>query len=159
MSVEERRVLEDYLRDRGLKMTLSRETVLDAFLRLERHVTAEELLAAARRLDPSIGQATVFRTIKLLAEAGLAREAVPDEGARRYEHAYRHDHHDHLVCASCGKIVEFRDEAIERAQEAVYRRHGFRPGDHILELKGECPACSALARKKTGKGAKGPSGP
>jgi Fur family ferric uptake transcriptional regulator len=148
MSVEERGVLEDYLRDRGLKMTGPRETVLEAFLKLERHVTAEELLAASRRLDPSIGQATVFRTIKLFAEAGLAREACPDEGGRRYEHAYRHEHHDHLVCERCGKIVEFRDEAIERAQEAIYRAHGYRPGGHLLELKGQCPDCAKGAKKK-----------
>jgi Fur family transcriptional regulator, ferric uptake regulator len=148
MSVEERMVLAEYLRDRGQKMTGPRETVLDAFLKLERHVSAEELLEAARRLDPSIGQATVFRTIKLLAEAGLAREACPDEGARRYEHAYRHDHHDHLVCVSCGALVEFRDEAIERAQEAIYRRHGYRPSGHVLELKGECPSCARGGRGK-----------
>lgn len=141
MSVEERQVLEDYLRERGLKMTGPRETVLDAFLKLERHVTAEDLLAAARRIDPSIGQATVFRTIKLLSEAGLAREACPDEGAKRYEHAYRHEHHDHLVCLGCGAIVEFKDPGIERAQEAIYRKYGYRPAGHQMELQGYCPSC------------------
>jgi Fur family ferric uptake transcriptional regulator len=155
VSVEERQVLEEYLRDQGRKMTGPRETVLDAFLKLERHVTAEELLEAVRRVDPSIGQATVFRTIRLLAEAGLAREACPDEGARRYEHAYRHEHHDHLVCVTCGAIVEFRDEAIERAQEAIYRAHGYRPSSHVLELEGVCPACAkAAAARRSRKGQK-----
>jgi Fur family transcriptional regulator, ferric uptake regulator len=144
---EERRVLQGYLRGRGQKMTGPRETVLDAFLELERHVTAEELFAAARRLDPSIGQATVFRTIKLLAEAGLAREACPDEGARRYEHAYRHEHHDHLTCVECGDVVEFVDEAIERAQEAIYGRYGYRPSGHRIELQGYCPSCEAKLKK------------
>jgi Fur family transcriptional regulator, ferric uptake regulator len=160
MSRGERAVLEEYLRERGQKMTSPRETVLDAFLELERHVTAEELLGAARRIDPSIGQATVFRTIKLLAEAGLAREACLEDGARHFEHAYRHEHHDHLVCVSCGGVVEFKDEAIERAQEAIYRKHGFRPSDHRLELLGTCPSCArrsgnravpkAIARKRGG---------
>ncbi len=149
--MDEREALEEYLRDRGLKMTGARETVLDAFLGLERHVSAEELLEEARRIDPSIGQATVFRTIKLLAEAGLAREACPDEGARRYEHAFGHEHHDHLVCERCGAIVEFRDEAIERAQGAIYRRHGFAPSGHRLELRGLCPSCARGAGKGRGR--------
>jgi Fur family transcriptional regulator, ferric uptake regulator len=145
MSGEEKRVLEGYLRERGQKMTEPRETVLEAFLKLERHVTAEELLAAARKIDPSIGQATVFRAIKLFAEAGLAREACPDEGAKRYEHAYRHEHHDHLVCLGCGAIVEFKDPGIERAQEAIYRKYGYRPSGHQMELQGYCPACAKKA--------------
>jgi len=144
---EERAVLEEYLRDRGLKMTGSRETVLEAFLRIERHVTAEELLEAARRADPSIGQATVFRTINLLADAGLAREACSGDGTRRFEHAYRHEHHDHLVCVACGAVVEFSDAAIERAQEAVYRAHGFEPVGHRMELKGLCRSCAKKARR------------
>jgi Fur family ferric uptake transcriptional regulator len=142
MSESERAVLEGFLRERGQKMTSPRETVLDAFLAMERHVTAEELLDAARRIDPKIGQATVFRTIKLLAEAGLAREACPDDGARHFEHAFRHEHHDHLVCVECGVVLEFKDEAIERAQEAVYRARGFKPSGHKLELLGTCPSCS-----------------
>ena len=142
----EREVLKDYLRERGQKMTAPRETVLDVFLSIEHHVTAEELFAAARRLDPTIGQATVFRTIKLLADAGLARAACPDEGAKHYEHAYRHAHHDHLVCIDCGAIVEFRDDAIEKAQEAIYRKHGYQPSGHRFELQGYCPACARKRR-------------
>ena len=145
---DERRVLEQYLRDRGLKMTGQRETVLEAFLKLERHVSAEELLSAVRKIDPSIGQATVFRSIKLFSDAGLAREACSDDGMRRYEHAYRHEHHDHLVCLGCGAVVEFNDPAIEKAQDAIYRKHGYKQAGHQLELRGYCPAC---ARKRPGK--------
>jgi Fur family transcriptional regulator, ferric uptake regulator len=146
MGGRERDALGEYLRDRGLKMTETRETVLDAFLQMERHVTVDELLEAARRADPSIGQATVFRTIKLLAEAGLAREACSDDGARRFEHAYRHEHHDHLICVSCGRVVEFSDAAIERAQDAIYKAHGFKAVEHRMELKGICPRCAVKKR-------------
>jgi Fur family transcriptional regulator, ferric uptake regulator len=139
--------LESFLKDRGLKMTVPRRTVLEVFLSIEEHVTAEDLLASVRNVDPRIGQATVFRTVRLFEEAGLARAACRDEGPRRFEHAYRHAHHDHLVCADCGEIVEFADEAIERAQEAVYGRYGFEAVGHSLELRGRCPAC----RKKAGK--------
>lgn len=142
MPGDERAILERYLKSRGLKMTRARETVLTAFLGLESHVSAESVYEAARNIDPGIGQATVFRTIKLLVEAGLAREASRDDGARHYEHAWNHAHHDHLRCVSCGAVVEFADTNIERAQDAVYRRYGFRSTGHRLELFGLCPACS-----------------
>jgi Fur family transcriptional regulator, ferric uptake regulator len=140
--------LEAYLRDRGLKVTDPRRTVLEVFLGIEEHVTAEDLLAAVRKVDPRIGQATVFRAVRLFEEAGLARAACRDEGPRRFEHAYRHAHHDHLVCAECGEIVEFADEAIERAQAAVYGRYGYEAVGHSLELRGLCPACSKRAGKR-----------
>ncbi len=143
--IEERKAFEAYLSERGQKMTGARATLLEAFLALNRHVTAGELYEAARRLDPSIGQATAFRTIKLLEEAGLARGACPDEGARRYESAYRHAHHDHLVCVGCGAIVEFQNDAIEKVQEEIYRANGYVPSGHRLELQGYCPSC---ARKR-----------
>jgi Fur family ferric uptake transcriptional regulator len=157
---EERSVLEAYVRKRGRKMTGPRETVLDAFLGIERHVTAEELYEAVRRIDPKIGQATVFRTIKLLVDAGLARETCRDEGPRRYEHSYRHEHHDHLICVDCGAIVEFGDGAIEKAQAAVYRSFGYEATGHSLELFGRCPACqkaASSARPKRPRGAKSDS--
>jgi Fur family ferric uptake transcriptional regulator len=156
--MDESAVLESYLKERGRKMTDPRRIVLKAFLGLERHVTAEELHAAALRLDPGIGQATVFRAVKLFVDAGLAREARQADGGRQYEHAYRHEHHDHLICVDCGLVVEFRNEAVERAQEAIYRANGFVPSGHRLELLGRCPACAgkkkarSRAKAKAGRG-------
>ncbi len=144
---DELEVLTAFLKRRDLKITKPRQTVLEVFLGIEAHVTAEELYAAVREVDPSVGQATVFRTLRLFEEAGLARSVPRDDGARRYEHAYRHAHHDHLVCTGCGAVVEFSDPAIERAQEAIYRKFGYEPDTHSLELRGRCPAC-AKKRKK-----------
>ncbi len=144
-------MLEAYLRENGLKMTKPRQTVLEVFLGIEEHVTAENLLDAVRKVDPGIGQATVFRTVKLLEESGLARAACRDEGPRRFEHAYKHAHHDHLVCVECGAIVEFADEAIERAQEATYAKYGYEPIGHSLELRGRCPACRKKAKGAVSK--------
>lgn len=140
--MDEAGALETYLKGKGLKLTGPRLTVLKAFLRIERHVSAEDLYQAVHVTDPGIGQATVFRTIKILEDAGLARPAGSAEGAKLYEHAFRHEHHDHLICGSCGKIVEFRSPALEKAQDAVYRRYGFTARAHRLELYGVCPACS-----------------
>ena len=148
---EERTLFEGYLRTRSLKMTLPRETVLKVFLENEGHLSADDILAAARRLDPGIGQATVFRTVKLLADAGLARDACQDDGPRRYEHAYRHSHHDHLLCVRCGKVIEFCDPAIEKEQEKIFRSHGFKAVGHTMELKGLCADCSGEAGDSSGK--------
>ena len=144
---DERRVFEGYLRSRGLKMTTARETVLAAFLKTEGHMSAEELFDTARKIDPGLGQATVFRTLKLLADSGLARDACQDEGPRRYEHSYKHSHHDHLVCIGCGKIVEFCDSGIEKTQNAIFKKYGFSPSDHKLELRGLCAECAKSAEK------------
>lgn len=140
--MEERILFERYLRTKNLKMTSPREKVLEAFLKTEGHLSAEDILAAAKEIDPGIGQATVFRTLKLLADAGLARDACQDEGPRRYEHAYLHAHHDHLLCVKCGKVIEFYDPAIERAQDKIFRRYGFKAIGHMMELKGLCADCS-----------------
>ena len=142
---EERILFEGYLRTRNLKMTSPRETVLKAFLENEGHLSADDILAAARRLAPGIGQATVFRTVKLLADAGLARDACQDDGPRRYEHAFHHSHHDHLLCVRCGKMIEFCDPAIEKEQEKIFRSHGFKAVGHTMELKGLCADCSSEA--------------
>ena len=139
---EEQRLFEIYLRNKGLKMTSARETVLQAFLRSEGHLSAEDLLAAAKRIDPGLGQATVFRTLKLLADAGLAQDACKDEGPRRYEHVYKHSHHDHLVCVGCGRLIEFCHPQIEKAQNEIFQEFGFRATGHRLELRGLCADCA-----------------
>ncbi|MCE1195044.1 transcriptional repressor [bacterium] len=136
---EERDLFERYLRTKDLKMTSPRETVLQAFLATEGHLSAEDVFDAARRIDPGIGQATVFRTLKLL------------EGPRRYEHAYRHRHHDHLLCIRCGKLVEFFDPAIEKAQDRVFEKYGFKAIGHMMELKGLCAECTEAVRDSLAK--------
>lgn len=142
MQGDEKYILESYLRAKGLKMTKARQIVLKAFLGLEEHVSADSVYEAAKMIDPKIGQATVFRTIKVLEDAGLAREASRENGTRRYEHAYNHAHHDHLRCIGCNAIIEFTDTTIEKAQDAVFRRYGFTPKGHRMDLYGLCPACS-----------------
>ncbi|MDH7484100.1 MAG: Fur family transcriptional regulator [Spirochaetales bacterium] len=140
---------EAYLRTRGLRMTRPRKTILRTFLGTEGHLSADALLRETRKVDPHIGQATVFRTIHLIAEAGLAREACNDEGARTYEHLAGHPHHDHLRCSKCGRIIEFCDPEIEQRQAAIFAQYGFEPQGHMMELTGVCPEClrTAVARR------------
>ncbi len=113
----------------------------DVFFRSGGHLTVEELLQRVRECDPRIGHATIYRTLKLLKDCGLAHERRFGDGASRYEVALDDEHHDHLICLDCGKIVEFEDDAIERAQEAVAMQHGFELLVHRHELYGRCSEC------------------
>ena len=112
----EHRALSRYLEDHQLKHTKQREAILEIFLEVTGHITGEDLYQRVRDLHPQIGYTTVYRTMKLLCEAGLAHEHNFD-GTTRYEIA--HQHHDHLVCIRCGKIIEFECEMIEQAQEQI----------------------------------------
>ena len=135
----EKKALASYLEDHNLKHTKQREAILEVFLEVEGHITGEELHRRVRRKFPQIGYTTVYRTMKLLCEAGLASERHFDDGVTRFE--IQHEHHDHLVCVRCGKIVEFECSMIESAQEKIVKTHGFRLLRHRHELYGHCPSC------------------
>ena len=136
----EREVLARYLEEHNLKHTKQRDVILDAFLDSKGHVTSEELYQHVREQHPNIGYTTVYRTMKLLADAGVAQERHFGDGVTRYE--VEQEHHDHLVCLGCGRIVEFECEEIEAAQREIAKRHRFRLERHRHELYGYCAACS-----------------
>ncbi len=138
--------LGDYIERRGLKHSRQREQVAEAFFEMRGHVSVEEVVARARERDPRVSVATVYRTMKLLAESGLATPRQFGEGQTRYEAAVDRAHHDHLICTACGEIVEFADEQIEALQALVARRHGFEVERHKLELYGRCGRCRRAAR-------------
>lgn len=139
----EKQLFVDFLAKKNLRDTPQREMILDEFLRQERHISAEELYDIVKQRDRTIGQATVYRVLKLLCEAGLAREVDFSDGTMRYEHEFGHEHHDHLVCISCGKTVEVVDPAIETLQKALAEKYGFRLSNHEMYLYGTCPECQA----------------
>jgi Fur family ferric uptake transcriptional regulator len=138
---KETEIFQDYIRNKGLRHSDQRMQILDVFLKTERHLTAEELHRLVQKKHSSVGAATVYRTMKLLRESGLCRELRLDDGSTRYEHLYDHEHHDHLVCTSCGALVEVLDPEIEKRQEKLARAHGFRIMSHKLELYGVCRKC------------------
>lgn len=141
----EREVLARYLEEHNLKHTKQRDVILEAFLGSRGHVTSEELYQLVREQNPNIGYTTVYRTMKLLADAGVAQERHFDDGVTRYE--LEQEHHDHLVCLRCGRIIEFECEEIEVAQSHVAREHGFEVLRHRHELYGNCAECQDAARK------------
>ena len=142
MSVRARmRRFEQALRERGLKSTAQRDDIARVFFGAEGHLSVEELYAAVRRVNPRVGYATVYRTLKLLKECGLAAERHFDDGQARYEPLEAAQHHDHIICERCGKIVEFASEELERLQERIGRFLGFVVGRHRMELYGICAEC------------------
>jgi len=138
-------VFSDYAEQKRLKMTPQRRLILDVFLRERGHVTSEELYNKVKLANQSVGQATVYRTLKLLSGSGLAKELDFGDGVTRYEQTYGHSHHDHLICERCGKNVEVVDQDIEVIQERVAREHGFSLTGHVMYLYGICADCSRLA--------------
>ena len=136
------REFEAYLGQKGLRLTGQREAIARVFLKAGGHVSAEELYRKVSRRDPRVGAATVYRTLKLLTGAGLASPRNFGDGFVRYESSERREHHDHLVCTSCGKIIEFVNDGIEKLQEKVASEHGFMVTDHRLEMYGLCSGCS-----------------
>ncbi len=135
----EQRALSRYLDEHNLKHTRQRNEILDVFLELTGHTSGEELHQRGRAQYPRIGYPTVYRTMRLLCDAGLALESQFGDGVKRYEIA--HSHHDHLVCTRCGKIIEFECAKIEASQLEIADNHGFRILRHNHELYGHCASC------------------
>ncbi|MFH1080656.1 MAG: transcriptional repressor [Pseudomonadota bacterium] len=135
-----------YMVKKHLRETPQRGMILDVFLKCEGHTTAEQLYDIVKKKDPSIGQATVYRVLKHIVEAGVAREVDFGDGIMRYEHCYNHPHHDHLICRGCGKTLEVMDAIIEELQKRVAESFGFELTDHEMYLYGYCEKCRS---KKT----------
>ncbi len=121
--------------DKGLRMTDQRRVIARVLSEAQDHPDAEELHRRAAAIDNRISIATVYRTVRLFEEAGILERHDFRDGRSRYEEAPE-QHHDHLIDVSTGKVIEFRDEEIERLQQAIAERLGYRLVDHRLELYG-----------------------
>jgi Fur family ferric uptake transcriptional regulator len=139
--------LASYMAKKGLRSTAQRRLIVDTFFGNASHMTIEDLLNEVRVHDRGIGYATVYRTLKLLAECGVASERKFGDGLSRYELADDASaHHDHLICINCGTITEFEEPRIEVLQDEVAARNGFRVTSHKLEMYGICRDCTTKGR-------------
>lgn len=143
--------LTEYLSGQGLRSTTQRDQILQIFVDAGRHLSAEELYLLVKKNHSGIGYATVYRTLKLLAEAGLAEERRFEDGFTRYEYRSTDGHHDHLICTKCGAIIEFENERIEALQQDVARKNRFQVQSHKLELYGLCSGCQGRQKTETEK--------
>src|SRR5215813_3281870 len=145
---EEHEVFLKHIQKKGLKRTSQRDLILDVFLRTEQHLSNEDLYQLVKKEDPTVGQTTVYRTLKLLTEAGLAREVRFGDGRTHYEHNYKHQHHDHMICSECGKIIEFYSAELESIQDAMAAKHRFEVTQHLLRIIGICAECRRARKQK-----------
>ncbi len=144
-----------WLKERGLKATSQRDDIARLFFGAQTHISVEELYKEVKTINPRVGFATVYRTLRLLKESGLAVERHFNDGEARYERAEdEKKHHDHFICERCARIVEFSSSEIEALQEGVAKRLGFVITRHRLELYGICRQC----REGNGRSRRTPGG-
>ena len=139
--------LESYMASQGLRSTEQRRLIIDKFFESAQHLTIDELLGQVRNEDPKVGYATVYRTMKMLADGGIAHELNFGDNATRYELADDDAHHDHLICQECGHIIEFEEPLIEELQERIAARYNFVIKHHKHELYGSCADPSSCVHR------------
>jgi len=132
----------EWLKERGLKTTSQRDDIARVFLSANRHISVEELYAAVKKVNPRVGYATVYRTLRLLKECGVAVERHFNDGEARYETAEGEKQaHDHFICERCSRIVEFSSYEIDALDERIAKKLGAVITRHRLELYGICREC------------------
>jgi Fur family ferric uptake transcriptional regulator len=141
MQTGEQEIFGDYIKAEGLKSTAQRTAILQAFLSTDRHVSVEDVYLIVNRSKRKVGFATVYRTMKLIADCGLAREVRFDDGISRFEHTVGRRHHHHLVCKKCRKVIEFSSTEMDAIEQAIAKTHGFEPESHRFEIFGVCKDC------------------
>ena len=139
--LKEKEIFLEHIQKAGLRRTTQRDLILEIFLRTEEHLSSEDLYWLVQKQDPSVGHTTVYRTLKLLTEAGLAREVRFGDGKTYYEHHYNHEHHDHMICTECGKVIEFYSPELEAMQDQMAAKYKFKPTHHSLRILGACEEC------------------
>ena len=134
-------IFKQYLKEKGLLCSKQREQILATFIKTRNHPTVNDLYNIIRKKDPKIGLATVYRTMKAICDSGLAGEVDFGDGLRRFEHKYRHQHHHHLVCIKCGKVIEVTSGQIESLQKKLAKQHNFAPTRDTMKIFGLCSKC------------------
>jgi Fur family transcriptional regulator, ferric uptake regulator len=134
-------LLDDYLRSVGQFLTHPRKIILESFLKVEGHISVKDLCKEVKKEDSQISPATVYRTMKLLVESGIASENEFADDRKLFEKIYGKEHHDHMFCTHCKKVSEFHNKSIERLQEEVAQEHSFEIKNHRMTLFGLCKEC------------------
>ena len=142
--MERRKTFNEYIVKKQLKSTKQRDIIFNEFFSnyIAKHVTVEELYEDIKKNNPSIGFATVYRTLKLFKDSGIASERNFGDGKARYEPIRSEtEHHHHMICTECGQIVEFANMQIESCLQQVAKLNEFNVSNHKLEIYGLCSSC------------------
>ena len=138
----------EYLASNQLKMTRERRLILEQVLSARGHFDVDHLLMLMRRAGRNVSRATLYRTLARLVESGLVHKVEMGDGQARYEPMFGRHHHDHMVCLTCGRIIEFESREVERIQEEVCRKKRFTMTDHTHQIRGHCNRCVPRASEK-----------
>ena len=139
--IEEEKKFKDYLKSNGLKYTPERQIILRQVFSNHDHFEADDLLVSVRQHSKRVSKATIYRTLSHLIKSGLLREAMFREKHLHYEHIYKHKHHEHLICMSCNKIIEFSSNKLENIQNDICNEYKFKSLSHRLQIFGYCSKC------------------
>jgi len=145
MRTRERDIFRKYLERRGLKLTAERQAVFDQLFARHEHVEADEILVRLRARGKKISRATIYRTLELLVDSGIVGRVRIGEMGYRYERLRAGEHHDHLICNECGRVIEFFEPRIESLQDDVCERYGFLALSHSHQMRGICRQCRPRA--------------
>ncbi len=135
-------VLRGELRERELPFTHQREAVARVLFESTRHLSADDVAAELRSRGDQIGKATIYRTLALLVELGLATEHDFDEGFKRYQMQVGAARHDHLICSGCGRVISFQRPELDRILAEVAAQADFEALTRQIKIFGTCHACS-----------------
>jgi Fur family transcriptional regulator, ferric uptake regulator len=141
-------ILHGHLKSVGLKQTGQRDTILRTFLETRDHLSTDELHRLVQKKDARIGYTTVYRTLKLLAECGLASEVAFHDGVARFEHQYNRRSHHHMVCTGCGGSVEFFSKEVGQLEQEIGRTHHYLTTRHTFQIYGLCEDCQKQKGQK-----------
>jgi Fur family transcriptional regulator, ferric uptake regulator len=130
-----------FLQGQGLKLTTERASLVREIFSTHYHFEADELLFKMKGKKVKISRATVYRTLELLVKSGMVRRVHLGEDHYHYEHISGNSHHDHLICTTCGSVIEFHDPLIEDRQREICDRKRFTPTFHNLQILGVCDSC------------------
>jgi Fur family ferric uptake transcriptional regulator len=155
MNDRERGIFRKYLERRGLKLTAERQAVFDELFARHEHFEADELLMRLRARHKKISRATIYRTLELLVDSGIVGRVRIGESGYRYERLRAGEHHDHLICNECGRVIEFFEPRIEQLQDEVCERYGFLPLTHSHQMRGICRQCRPHAARQASERAHG----
>jgi Fur family ferric uptake transcriptional regulator len=131
-----------FLATQGLKLTNERASLVREIFATHYHFEADELLFKMKEKSVKISRATIYRTLELLVKSGMVRRVHLGEDHYHYEHVTGDSHHDHLICTTCGSVIEFHDPELEKRQREICARRKFIPTFHNLQILGVCAACT-----------------
>ena len=138
---EQHDLLANFIKAKGGRITPSRLVILEEIYRRHDHFDAEDIFLELERKGAGISRASVYRPMPILLEAGLIRELKTGGGRKRYEHVLGHTPHEHIVCADCGKIIEYQDEDLEKRIRQICAEKNVALVSHHIMIVGICPDC------------------